>query len=545
MQDTNNHDDSVEGTNNLKEEANQESTVSSEPQKGKSKNPSPKTTSSKEKKGKKKTSSAKPKKSTKVAKTADIEAGPQTKETVNTLPEPKTQTESIESMLASKDQETLESPKNLGTNTTIEENKDIPDLWEEETPEGPSQIKVEIPKSKTNECSENIAKTPEKVKQNEKKKSKRSEISKLTTTKDKDLDPDLKQEVVKVKEDVVSKEKPETTENSVIAKKALEKDGSKINKKLKSKASVVLEASTNKKGKKPLAKTAKVKTTQEIPPTQNKEKETESKEISEDPSHPVEKKEETPTGKSLKPDKEKLKGLAKKLGIAVAVAVALIAAYIYGIPAVKNLYNQTMGIEKNEEKTLLMDNTPPQAKTEGSQTHDGISLKTEEHEDLTMEVVEKNKIAITKLPLEGEKLGNSSQGREGQGSGDYNQLTEILEDRTAWPREENKFVVVDTEIEAIEPSQVNPKKRYIKIIDPNLPQKSVVVETSTQALVKLLDSNDIKKGSQARITLSSPPSNLKEKYMEERKKIAKALGTKENDFFSIEEYEIRKDKNEL
>jgi hypothetical protein len=240
---------------------------------------------------------------------------------------------------------------------------------------------------------------------------------------------------------------------------------------------------------------------------------------------------------------EKLRFISIKKLVLGIVIMALIAGGYYGYPHIVRLYNSLTGGANQEapSKESLLSEEPLKQEPKGKILDENKSEPTGQKSS-SLEVIPANRVTIPSLHMQKEKLGTASGlprgSRTNESMSSNNQSTPLF--KTPWPREPNKFIVVETEIHDVYKSKTNPLKRYIKISDPNNENTWVVAETSTPKLVEFIDSSKIKAGDKARITLSSPNSQKETKYKREREAVSRWFSTKESDFFSIEEYELVK-----
>lgn len=231
---------------------------------------------------------------------------------------------------------------------------------------------------------------------------------------------------------------------------------------------------------------------------------------------------------------------AKKLGITLGIVLALIVFIVLMLPKFKEVLSGILP-EQEEEKTLILGDDPPVKKDE-TPSPDGAKLNQGGNDPL-------NEVAMVDLDASKEKLvvldtsGSTSRIKILPENRGFNASISTPENnvslgKTKLPEKENQFCVVETKIDKLMPSKINPKRRYISIIHPDDPTKRVTVETSTKALVDLLDSKIIKTGDNARITLGFLDKKMRERYKDERQTLSNRLDTKSDNFYSVEEYQI-------
>jgi hypothetical protein len=228
---------------------------------------------------------------------------------------------------------------------------------------------------------------------------------------------------------------------------------------------------------------------------------------------------------------------AKKIGVVLGVLLALAVFGIVLLPKFKETLSNILP-EKEEEKPLILGDDPPVKKEEtgaptenkgamGS-TPDGNTLNISEEESATIVLDTSGTTSRVKILPENRGISASIS----------TPTDNISLGQTKLPERENQFCVIETEIDKVEKSKINPKRRYISIIHPDSADKRIIVESSTSALVELLDQGSIKPGDKARITLGYLDKKMQERYKEERNKISKLLDTDRNNFYSVEEYQI-------
>jgi hypothetical protein len=227
----------------------------------------------------------------------------------------------------------------------------------------------------------------------------------------------------------------------------------------------------------------------------------------------------------------------KKVGWKPIVAILILAglvstSYFVGYPYMVKVYEWTMGINSSNEpsKEGLLDKKRPPTEEEKKilDKTKGV-IETKSQADVTLEVVPEKRVSMATLPIEKRPVGAQNLKKEDKA----NRLVVI----TKWPKTPYQFIRVRTKISDIYKSKINPQKRYLKIEDPNNPNAFVTAETSTKALVKLIEDGEIKAGQPATITLSAMNPSSQERYLRERETVSRWFNTSTNHIFSIEEYE--------
>jgi hypothetical protein len=229
---------------------------------------------------------------------------------------------------------------------------------------------------------------------------------------------------------------------------------------------------------------------------------------------------------------------AKRMGVILGVLIAIGVFVVLGLPKFKEIFSGILP-EQEEEVPLILGDDPP-VKKEELQNKDGAMILKENSQEgeSTLSIASED---------EGTIILNTSQITsqvkilpENRG---LNASISVAQDnislgQTKLPEKENQFCVVETEVDQVAKSTINPKRRYISILHPDDPSKRIIVESSTKALVGLLDNKTIKSKDTARITLGFLNKKMQEKYKEERKTISKKLNAHLDNFYSVEEYQI-------
>jgi hypothetical protein len=233
---------------------------------------------------------------------------------------------------------------------------------------------------------------------------------------------------------------------------------------------------------------------------------------------------------------------AKKTGIILGVLLALVVFIILGLPKFKEVLAGVLPEQEDEKPLILGDDppvkpvTPQENANPNTENKEGTGTEPQSMLNIGPSEEDENVLLLSSATTTS-KVKFLEENR-GLTSTISTPMDNVSIGQTKFPEKENQFCVIKAEVDKIVPSKINPKRRYISISHPDNTDKRIVVESSTKALVELLDNKTIKKGSTARITMGFLGGKMIEKYKDERKEISKKLDTPENFFFSVEEYQI-------